>query len=788
MYSSLLINYDKWYVLRQSYISNKYREVLFLNSLRFKMPVIVLLGVVPPMLGAIFFSIHLAEEKLQQEADKNLAVKAKILANTVSWWNQMNVLTLKQISQQSDIVSMDGERQKPVLKNLVQTNKNLYLASTTDLNGLNVARSDESKPMQYEDRPWFLGARAGKDITYQILISRTIKKPAVCMGSPIRQKPSEIAGVMMLCTELSALAEQIGELQFGKSGYALVVDRTGKVLAHPNSSFLSGTELKDFSQHPPVTNILEGRGGPFSFKDEQGIDWTSYGISLENGWKVTIIQKKVEVLEDEQEFRTVAYLVALVALIAVIGLTWLSANHLIRPISQLTTAAKAIANGQLDRRVEIERQDELGSLATSFNQMAKRLKTSFKELEHRVRNRTAELSKAKEAAEDANQTKDRFLARISHELRSPLNSIISYATILQEQAELTPYQAKGLRVVKESGVHLLTLIEDLLDFSKVKVSKIELHPTYLNLQSFLDGIVGMVEMWAQEKQVMFECETMGNLDTAIWVDEKRLRQVLINLLSNAIKFTEQGKVTLRVTVLNQTEEVSSTTPFPQQKLRFLVIDTGIGISPEHLEKIFQPFEQVGLSEQAAQGTGLGLAISKQLVEIMGSQLKVKSQIGIGSTFWFDLSLPKAHILPEAQENGTVKALSPSGRRGKILIVDDKEENHFTLLSILNPLGFEIVCAINGKQALEIAPSVRPDLILLDLFMPVKTGFTLVRELRKIPEFDTIPIILISASSYEVVKKASHNLGCEGFLTKPIDEGKLLDLLKEYGMLTKNTTF
>ncbi len=775
-----------WYVLRQSYISNKYREVLFLNSLRFKMPLVVLLGVVPPMLGAIFFASYRADLRLRQEAQENIAFKAKILANGVSWWNEMNVLTLKQMSQQSDIVSMAPERQKPGLKNLVKTHNNLYLASTTDRNGWNVARSDDGKSIYYGDRPWFLGARAGKDITYQSIISRTIMKPAVCMGAPIRPKPSEIAGVMMLCTELSALAKQIGELQFGKTGYAILVDQTGKVLAHPNSAFLSGTELKDLSKYPPVTNILEGRGGLFSFKNEEGIDWVSYGISLENGWKVAIIQQEAEFLQNEQEFLSLAYLVALVALIAVIGLTGLLANHLIRPISQLTTAAKAIANGQLDRRVEIERQDELGSLATSFNQMAKRLKTSFRELEYRVRKRTAELSKAKEAAEHANQTKDRFLARISHELRSPLNSIISYATILQEQSELTPYQAKGLRVVKESGVHLLTLIEDILDFSKIKVSKIELHPTYLNWQSFLDGITGMVETWAQEKQIMFECEIRGNVATAIWADEKRLRQVLINLLSNAIKFTEQGKVTLRITVLNETEGVSPTTPFPQQKLRFLVIDTGIGISPENLEKIFQPFEQVGLSEQAAEGTGLGLAISKQLVEIMGGQLKVKSQIGIGSTFWFDLSLPMAHILPKAQENGTVKALSPSGRKGKILIVDDKEENHFALLNILNPFGFEIVCATNGKQALEVAPSVRPDLILLDLFMPVKTGFTLVRELRKIPEFDTIPIILISASSYEVVKKASHNLGCEGFLTKPIDEEKLFNLLKEYGMLPEHT--
>ncbi len=792
------------------------------------MPVIVLLGIIPPMLGSLFFATYRADVKLRQEAQENIAFKAKILANTVFWWNQMNVLTLKQLSQQPEIVSMDAERQKPVLNNVVKTQQNLYLASTINQDGWNVARSDSNKPAYYGDRPWFLGAKVGKDITYQSLISRTIRKPAVCMGTPIQQEPSEIVGVVQLCTELSALAEQIGSLQFGKTGYALLVDRTGYVLAHPNSAILSGEKLENLSQYPPIRNVLEDRNGFFSFKNEQGIDWVSYGISLENGWNVVIVQQEAEFLKNEQEFKSSVYLVALVSVIAVSALTWLLANHLIRPISQLTTAAEVIAKGQLNRRVEIERQDELGTLATAFNQMAYRLKTSFKELEHRVRKRTAELNKAKEAAENANQTKDRFLARISHELRSPLNTIISYGKILEENPELMPNRVKGLRIIRESGIHLLNLIEDILDFSKLNARKIEFNPTWLHWESFLNGIVDMVEISATEKQLMFECEVVGNVATGIWADGKRLRQILLNLLNNAIKFTEQGKVTLKVTVRKQTKAVGATS------LRFAVIDTGVGISPEHLEKIFQPFEQVSLSEQRADGTGLGLAISKQIVELMGSELKVKSKLGIGSTFWFDIKLPVVEVIPKELENGSVKALTSSARlvdiipeelenrpvkaltssarlvevipeelvevipeepenrpvkplalnarKNKILVVDDKEENHLVFKSILNPLGFSIVSVDNGQQALEAAPSVQPDLILLDLYMPVKTGFTLARELRKIPKFETIPIVLVSASSYDVVQKASQHLGCEAFLTKPIDKKKLLALLKELGLM------
>ncbi len=751
----------------------------------------VLLGVIPSMLIALFFASDRADLRLKQETQENMALKAKIVANTVYWWNEMNVMTLKQVSQQSDITNMEPKQQERVLENLLKTHKNLYLASTTDLDGFNLARSDGGKLLYYGDRPWFLGARSGQEITYQSLISRTIKKPGICMGSPIRQEDTEIAGVIMLCTKLSALVKQIGELQFGNTGYALLVDHAGKVLAHPNSSFISGQELKDLSQYPPVTRLLEGRDGFFPFEDEQGVNWISYGIPLENGWNVAIIQEEAEFLQSEQEFQNVAYLVTLVAVMAVIALTSLAANHLIQPITQITTAAKAIANGQLDRRVEIESQDELGSLATSFNQMAKRLKISFKELEHRVRKRTAELNKAKETAESANQTKDKFLARISHELRSPLNSIISYATILQDRPDLIANKAKGLRIIRESGIYLLNLIEDILDFSKVKVGKIEINPKYINSNSFIDGIEGMAEMWAEEKKLAFKCQVDSDIAPRIWVDQKRLRQVLINLLNNAIKFTKQGKIILRVRLLKETEDTSAANPLPQQEIRFEVIDTGIGISPRHLQTIFQPFEQVNNVEEKVAGVGLGLAISKQIVELMGSKLQVKSQLGVGSIFWFDLTLPTSEVISEAKiipplpSDRHIKALNPSkSKKSKstILVVDDQEENHLALLAILNPLGFEVISVTDGQQALDIAPSIKPDLILLDLFMPIKTGFTLVGQLRQIPRYDAIPLFLISASSYDIVKKASQHLSCQAFLTKPIDEQKLVALLKEYGLL------
>lgn len=809
------------------------------NSLRFKMPTIVLFGVIPPMLGAIFYASYRADIRLRQDAKQNIASQAELVANTILWWNQMNVLNLQQLSQLPDIVSMDAKRQKPILNNLVATNPQLYVASTVNLDGWNVARSDGSKSIYYGDRPWFLEAKVGKKISYQTLISRTLNKPAMCLGAPIQPKPSELAGVAMLCTQLTDLAAQLGKLQFGATGYTILVDQTGHVLAHPNSALISDRELHNLNRYPPVKHILEGREGFFTFTDYQDIGWVSHGISLENGWKITIVQQQAEFFKNEHEFKTLAFIVGLVAAISVSILTWLLANYLIQPISELTKAATAISKGKLGKRLDIKRHDEIGIMAKAFNLMASRLKTSFAELEYRVRKRTSELNKAKKEAEQANQTKDRFLARISHELRSPLNTIISYATILQKKPELMGYstqtklcdssqKVRELNIIRESGIHLLNLVEDILDFSKAKAQKIELNPTCFDLQSFLNGILAMVDLKAQEKQLILEYEiennlNKNNLNVRVWADQKKLQQVLINLLNNAIKFTNQGQITLKVTVLKTSNTHDANNSSLRQELRFEVIDTGVGISSKYLEKIFQPFEQVSTSEENINGTGLGLSISKEIVALLGSELKVDSKLGIGSIFWFDISLPGVKVTSETDQepifpsqisvnnpqetvpslnlaldlketvpslnvapelNEAFPPLSLNRLKSKILIVDDKEENYLMISNILTPLGFELFSAVNGKQALDVAALVEPDLILLDLFMPVKTGFTLVRDLQKMPQFETTPVILISSCNYQSLRKASNTYNCQGFLTKPIDEKKLLALLKELGMYSQ----
>ncbi|MDJ0715256.1 MAG: ATP-binding protein [Prochloraceae cyanobacterium] len=399
-----------------------------------------------------------------------------------------------------------------------------------------------------------------------------------------------------------------------------------------------------------------------------------------------------------------------------------------------------------------------------------------RKLEDKVKERTAQLRAAKEKAESANKAKDRFIANISHELRTPLNSILGYTKILQRDRNLNPESENNLRIVRQSGTHLLTLINDILDFSKTSVGKMQLNINELHLESFLDGIVGIIGMWVGDKGLRLNCE-YNNLPTAIEADSTRLRQVLINLLSNAIKFTDRGEVTFKVSSLSSSKSSGGKL---QHLLRFEVIDTGVGISNEALEKIFQPFEQVGDVKSRADGTGLGLSISKQLVELMGGKLEILSELGQGTLFWFDLLVPAVEMNSDREPIQPIKTsqiLGYKGKQRKLLIVDDKEENLHLLLTILKPIGFEVRTATNGQEMLQIAPDFKPDMILLDLFMPVKTGYTSIKQLRKISATKNIPTIIISAAS--ITQEMSDYLKCEAYLSKPIEEEQLLKYLQKY---------
>ncbi|WP_414581944.1 AAA family ATPase [Scytonema sp. PCC 10023] len=421
-------------------------------------------------------------------------------------------------------------------------------------------------------------------------------------------------------------------------------------------------------------------------------------------------------------------------------------------------AAISIENARLYNDLEEYNR----TLAVKVEERTLELQDKNLQLQQEIKER----QRAEEVAKTANRAKSEFLANMSHELRTPLNGILGYTQIFQKDKTLTVQQKNGINIIHQCGEHLLTLINDILDLSKIEARKMELYPTDFHLPVFLESIAEICRIRAQQKGIPLIYQTSSPLPKLIRADEKRLRQVLINLLSNAVKFTEKGSITFQV-------------GYQQEKLRFQVEDTGIGIAQEQLEEIFLPFQQVGEESRKTEGTGLGLAISRQLVQMMGGELKVKSTLGKGSVFWFDLDLAEIFQKSDVKridEGNIIGFIEP---RRKVLVVDDKWANRSVLVNLLEPLGFEVTEATNGLDALDKAREFKPDVILMDLVMSVMDGFEATRRLRMLPDFKDVIVIAVSASVFDLDRKQSREVGCDDFLPKPIQKAELLEKLRVY---------
>lgn len=604
----------------------------------------------------------------------------------------------------------------------------------------------------------------------------------------------------------------------------------------------------------------------------------------------------------EREFKTqIIGLITFVGILVVtLAIVWYLAQSLVvRPILKLNQVSQNLAQGKWDKTLSIERTDELGALARSFNYMAEQLKISFKELqdysqnlEKKVEERTRKLSEsqqlldlimnnipqsifwknrdsvflgcnqsfakvfginpeeivgkndyempwkkeesdffvecdrrimdndmpelgivepqlqpdgrqhwletskvpfhdiqgnvigiigifqditkykeAEKAAQQASQAKSDFLANMSHELRTPLNGILGYAQILGRSKTLADKERNGIEIIYQCGSHLLTLINDILDLSKIEAGKLDLTPTALHLPSLLQSVVEMCKIRAEQKAIEFIYHPSSRLPEGIEADEKRLRQVLINLLGNAIKFTDRGSVTLRVDVLKLSHNRVS--------LLFQVIDTGIGIAEKDLEKLFQSFEQVGTRQ--SEGTGLGLAISQRIIQIMGGKIKVKSQLAKGSEFFFTVELPLAEDWVEQQqtikENNSI--IGYKGKLRKILIVDDRWENRAVVLNLLETLNFTILEAENGEEGLEKLRKEQPDLVITDIAMPVMNGLEFLKQIRNTEELKYTKVIVSSASVAQQDRQMAFLCGGDDFLAKPVHAKLLFQLLSNH---------
>ena len=487
---------------------------------------------------------------------------------------------------------------------------------------------------------------------------------------------------------------------------------------------------------------------------------------------------------------------------------WLLIRYAVRRLRKLQDAARRVAEGDFDCSTGISGGDEVARVASVFDKMTEalgerdeKLRASKQEIESsnesllrqseqlKVARATAlsmmsDMQQASERAEAASKSKSEFLANMSHELRTPLTAILGFTDLLLERAA-DPDQVEASTIVKKNGEHLLHLINDILDLSKIEANRVSVESIACSPISIIAEVVSLVESRAKEKELRLEVRLDGSIPETIRSDPTRLRQILINLIGNAIKFTQTGSIRIVVRLLNEAGD--------QPELNIDVADDGIGIADDAIEHLFHPFTQADSSTtRQFGGTGLGLTISKRLVEMLGGEITVSSVLGKGSTFSFTVPtgpldgvrlIDRVDASPDVPDVPAVEAAADRQALDcRVLLAEDGPDNQRLISFLLTNSGADVSVAENGQVALELALGSREkakpfDVILMDMQMPVLDGYAATRKLREAGW--TGPIIAVTAHAMPDDQKKCLDAGCDDYLTKPIDRHKLIEKVASF---------
>ncbi|MBD1581985.1 response regulator [Pseudoalteromonas sp. S16_S37] len=516
--------------------------------------------------------------------------------------------------------------------------------------------------------------------------------------------------------------------------------------------------LAGHSGYETLTNVEHGQVEHIFFAPIESAD---YSIAM--------------ILPDELMFAQVQSLQHLLwavlagVFVMVLFIAWWLTAKLYAPIKELTTAAQKLSSGHYDYPINSTGKDELGDLARAFKHMRKELEQREHNLEKRVLVRTEKLKEAEQQAQRSSHAKSRFLANMSHEIRTPLNGILGTIELLKESEDLSNEQTQLLHICSQSSNHLLNMINNILDLSKLEEGQAEAQISCFSVMDLVDSSMNMVKPLAAEKGLELNTNISPTVPQFVRSDIARLQQILINVLGNAIKFTDKGHVRLDIELQSYKS---------QDILKITVCDTGIGISEQDLERVFEPFKQAqGTSLNRYAGTGLGLSLCKELLALLGGSIYMESQLGTGTKVFITLPVEVADDGSE-QEIGTVKQL-PELLTGHVLLAEDNDVNLVVVSAMLVKLGLEVSTAKDGLLALELLKQRHFDLVLMDVNMPNLDGLETAKRIRQMNEFRHLPIIAFTANIFSEDINTCFNAGMDDFISKPVKLEKLKEVLARW---------
>lgn len=688
---------------------------------------------------------------------------------------------------------------------LEQADNSITYIYDADSRGNRTKLLESDKGSDHRFEPWYTDAVKAKKNTWTQIYQWEDKPEVLSISSsyPVYNRDGNLKGVIGVDLILSQIGDFLRKLKVSPSGQVFIIERNGRLIAS------SSTEkpFKILNGKAQRLNVLDSRDRliqttakhlqqQFSdfnqIKDSQQLEFTITGerhfIEITPwrdrhglNWLAIVVVPESDFMAQINANTNITIILCLVALVVATILGLLTSRWIAKPIQRLSQSSEAIAHGDLDQNVDIKGINELEVLSQSFNQMAAQIKDSFELLETRVEQRTEELNEAKLVAETANKAKSEFLANMSHELRTPLNAILGFTQLMSRDTSLQPNQQENLQIIDRSGEHLLSLINDVLDMSKIEAGRMGLNENDFDLYHLLDTTEEMFQLKADSRGIQLSFERDPDVPQYLRADERKLRQVLINLVSNAVKFTQKGSIRLQVNIGDKPSSAKDENASNSLILHFEVTDTGAGIAPDELGSLFEPFVQTETGRKSQQGAGLGLTISRKFVQIMGGDIAASSNLGKGTVFKFDIQAQLGQNIGTqlAATTRKVLGLQPGQPTYRILVVDDRMTNRYLLIQLLSPIGFEVREAANGQEAVAIWESWEPQLIWMDMRMPVMNGYEATRAIRSHLKGQATVILALTASTLEEERAIVLSAGCNDFVRKPFRAETIFEKMTQY---------